>query len=194
MLKYVTIYITILISGLCCTSICAQVKFENESRMRRKDVPSRALQFVDSLKMENEVKWYLEKGIDKNSIEAKFKRKKKKCSIEFDTLGNIEDVELEITVGKLSTQIKDSLCFQLQNNCLKSKIVKIQIQFSGSRSALMEKLKTTETSPLLTIKYEIVVRCDSKKNVELFEFLISDVGELLSKTKIILKNSSHLEY
>ena len=194
MLKYLNTSITFLITLLCSSNLVAQEKFEKESRIKRQDVPSNAVQFIDSLVLKNRVKWFLEEGLERKSIEAKFKNKKKRYSIEFDTLGNVEDVEIEINWKELRTQLKDSIYFRLKKDCLKHKIVKVQIQFSGNQPDLLSKLKTTETIPNLITKYEVIVKCSSKNSVDLFEYLFSDAGQPLSISKIIFKNSSHLEY
>lgn len=191
MLKY---FIAILAVGLFSTNLYTQVKFEKESRIKRHEVPSKALAFIDSLSISNKVKWYLEEGLERSSIEAKFKKDKKKHSVEFDALGNIEDVEIEMDWKELQADIKDTICAQLQTDCLKHKIAKVQIQFSGTYTALLNKLKETETNPELTTKYEIVVRCRSKNSVDLLEYLFSDAGRKLSVSKIIFKTSSNLEY
>jgi hypothetical protein len=191
MLKY---FIAILAVGLFSTNLFTQVKFEKESRIKRHEVPSKALAFIDSLSISNKVKWYLEEGLERSSIEAKFKKDRKKHSVEFDALGNIEDIEIEMDWKELQADLKDTICAQLQTDCLKHKIAKVQIQFSGTYAALLHKLKEAETNPELTTKYEIVVRCRSKNSVDLVEYLFSDAGQQLSVSKIIFKNSSNLEY
>jgi len=49
----------------------AQEKFEWKSRFKKNDVPIQSLNFIDSLSWSNKVKWYLEEGIERKSIEAK---------------------------------------------------------------------------------------------------------------------------
>jgi len=96
MTKYFIATLIILIFESYSNKLFAQEKFEMESRLKQNDVPSNALNFIDSLSLKNKVKWYLEEGIERKSIEAKFKRSGKKHSVEFDILGNIEDVEIEV--------------------------------------------------------------------------------------------------
>lgn len=180
--------------SFCCSDLSAQEKYEKESRIPQEEVPSKAVRFIDSLNEKNKLRWYFEEGLNRSSIEAKFIRHKKNYSVEFDTLGNVEDVEIEIGLNELDTQLKEAINSQLKVNCLKSKIEKVQIQFSGSEQELISKLKHEQSSPNLVINYEIVVRCTSKKAIELLEYLFNNKGELLSTSKIIFKNSSHLEY
>ena len=194
MINTIKFCFTLGLIGFFSTELCAQEKFEKESRMKEQDVPSKAVQFIDALNIENKVKWYLEEGLEHNSIEAKFKRHKKKYSIEFDTLGTIEDVEIEIKEKAFSPKLNEAIQSQLQKNCVKHKVVKIQIQYSGSHSALLKQLNSKEITSGITINYELIVQCKSTDGVDLFEYVFSDTGELISMARIIFKNSSHLEY
>jgi hypothetical protein len=195
MYKTKLIFIIILLININYSNkLCGQEKFEKESRIKKKDAPIKAVQFIDSLYLKNKVKWYKEEGLNKKSIEAKFRHNKIKYSIEFDTLGNIEDVEKEINWKDLNENLKDSITIKLKNNCIKHKIIKVQIQYLGNNYDLFSKVKTDKNSTNLLTNYEIIVRCKSEKKVELFEYLFNETGKLLSISKIIFKNSSHLEY
>lgn len=175
-------------------NLFAQDKFEKESRIKRSDVPSKALLFVDSLNYNARIKWYKEEALTSVSIEAKFKYHTTKYSIEFDTLGNIEDVEIEAHKEDIDTAIINSITNQLKRDCSKHKIVKIQRQFTGTGNDLFSLLHNGINSEKIKVKYEIVVRCSVQKEVNLFEYLFDEKGLLVSKSKIIFKNSSHLEY
>lgn len=175
-------------------NLFAQDKFEKESRIKRSDVPSKALLFVDSLNYNARIKWYKEEALTSVSIEAKFKHNRTKYSIEFDTLGNIEDVEIEVHWEDIDTHIANSITNQLKQDCSKHKIVKIQRQFTGTENDLFSMLRNGILSEKIKIKYELIVRCTIQKEVNLFEYLFNDKGVLMSKLKIIFKNSSHLEY
>lgn len=194
MFRKIIIVMIFLMFGLCSNYLFGQQKYEKESRINPKDVPSKAMNFIDSINLKNRVKWYLEEGLETKSIEAKFKYNSKKYSIEFDTLGNIEDAEFEIKWDEMQTPFKDSISSRLKKDCLKQKIVKVQIQYSGTSSEILSKLRENKISGNLTIKYEIVVRCKSKDTVVLFEYLFNKKAQELSRSEIIFKNSSHLEY
>lgn len=192
--KYKFIWIVLLLSVQFSNNLYAQEKFEKESRIRQKDVPPKAQRFIDSLDLKNKIKWYREEGMNRKSIEAKFKHNKAKHSVEFDTIGNIEDIEVEIIWEDLNLQLKDSISLHLKKRCSKHKIVKTQIQYLGSESDLFLTLKANETNQFVTINYELIVKCKQSKKVELFECLFNDAGTPLSVSKITFKNSSHLEY
>jgi hypothetical protein len=173
-------------------NLFAQDKFEKESRIKSKEVPSKAFYFIDSLKIK--VKWYKEEGLNTKNFEAKFKHKKIKYSVEFDSLGNIEDVEIGLDWQKIKSDLRDSIQVQLQKDCSRHRISKVQRQFTGSEKDLFALLITGNNLDALTIKYEIIIRCKQQNKVNLFEYLFNDKGILISKSKIIFKNSSHLEY
>jgi hypothetical protein len=175
-------------------NLFAQDKFEKESRIKPKDVPSKALSFIDSLKMDTKVKWYLEEGLNKKSIEAKYKQNKVSYSIEFDSLGKIEDIEIEVNWGDLESGLRESISSQLQQNCSSHRIEKVQRQFTGSENDLFTLLNTRIIFEHLNINYEIIVRCKQLNEVDLFEYLFNNNGKLISTSKIVLKNSSQLEY
>ena len=175
-------------------NLIAQDKFEKESRIKPKDVPSKSLSFIDSLKLNTKVKWYQEDGLSKKSIEAKFKQNKIRYSVEFDSLGIIEDIEIGVNWGELDSSLIESISSQLKQNCSGYRIVKVQRQFTGSENDLSVLLKTGNIFDMLKIKYEIIVRCRKENKVNLFECLFTDKGKLISTSKIVFKNSSHLEY
>lgn len=187
-------FLIFLIMCSVANNLFAQDKFEKESRIKRSDVPSKALFFMDSINYNAKIKWYKEEALNSESIEAKFKHNKAKYSIEFDTLGNIEDVEIEVNWEDIETAIANSITNQLKQDCSKHKIVKIQRQFTGTENDLFSMLRKGIQSERIKNKYEIVVRCSEQKEINLFEYLFNEKGLLVSKSKIIFKNSSHLEY
>jgi hypothetical protein len=172
----------------------AQEKFEKESRIRKKDIPTKALQFVEALPLAKKVKWYREEGLTNTSIEAKFRYEKKRYSVEFDTTGNVQDVELNISKAGLPSGVLKTFCVYLKANCSKHNINKVQIQYTGEASDLLSVIKGDDGNLKFNIYYEVVVVCTYEKKTDLFEYLINEEGEVLSSSKIIFKNSTHLEY
>ena len=149
---------------------------------------------MDSLNFNTKIKWYKEEGLTRNTIEAKFKHNEANCSIEFDTLGNIEDIETEVNWSDMELMISKPMTRQFIADCSKYRIVKVQKQYSGSENDLFSLLKTGIESEQLKVRYEIIVKCIEQRKASLFEYLFNENGLFLSKSKIIFKNSSHLEY
>ncbi len=175
-------------------SLFAQVKFEKESRIKPRDVPAGALAFIDSLNIERKLKWFLEEGESSKSIEAKFKFNKSNYSVEFDTLGGLQDVEVEVDWKEIDQSVKEVILTQLQLDCAKFKINKIQKQYTGSEKLSYSIFNNQLINAELELKYEVVVRCNQSSGVELYEYLFDELGKKLSSAKIIFRNSSHLEY
>jgi hypothetical protein len=174
--------------------LLGQDKFEKESRIQPREVPQEALSFFDSLQSGTKIKWYLEEGLDKKSIEAKFKLNKVRYSVEFDIAGEIEDVEVEMKWKDVNSPLRDAISLRLKKDCLDHKVMKVQKQFTGGKQGLLLLLIKGSTAADLTLHYEIVVRCKQPNSVDLFEYLFTEQGDVLSTSKIIFKNSSHLEY
>lgn len=193
-LKIINRSILLFFFSLSCLNVLAQEKLEKESRLCAKHVNTDALNFIDSLELNTKVKWYKEEGIDKESIEAKFKLKSIRYSIEFDTLGKVEDIEVDIKWEDLDLSVKNKIEAYFQEDCLKFELSKIQIQYSGNPSALIYTFRNNKSTEEVIVKYEVVVKCKSKKGIHLFEYLFDDTGKLISKYRIRFNNSSHLEY
>ncbi len=192
--RFLRISFSFFFAAFCCSFVAAQEKYEKESRIKQQDVPAAALRFVESLQPGAKVKWYMEEGLERKSIEAKYKKQKQQFSIEFDTSGNVEDVEIEVRFAALSTALQTKINSYLQQACASYKIMKVQTQYSGSAAVLFEKLTTTQQPSGLVRRYELVVKCKTGNKVELMEYLFSDEGVMLSQSTVIFKNSSHLEY
>jgi hypothetical protein len=172
----------------------AQQKFERESRLDVDKVPALALAFIDSLTLDSKVYWYLEEGLESKSIEAKFEYQEKKVSAEFDTLGVLEDVEVEIRWETLPVAFKDSLEEVFNAECSDFDVRKIQIQYSGTPSAVLKRLQQSPEEEACTTRYEVVMKCRTSDEVALYEYLFDDKGGRLSRSKIVFNNSSNLEY
>lgn len=186
-------FLILLVFTFSSTSFC-QEKMESESRISCNEVPSNAIAFVDSLEQKNKVRWYLEEGIDNTTIEAKFKKNKEKYSVEFDTTGTLQDVEVEINWASLPKLVKDSIQLKLTKVYKKHKINKVQVQYSGNNTSLIKKLNSSIEHKDIVVKYEIIVRGRTEEGLALYEYLFNDKGEFVSFSKIIFKNSSNLEY
>lgn len=187
-------FVTLLFMELGCHLALAQQKFERETRLSEKEVPTSALQFVEALNANCKVKWYKEESLTNNSLEAKFKRGKQKYSVEFDTTGQLEDVEIEIKWQEIPKQVGDSVQKEIEFLCVRSKLSKIQVQYVGNQEDIVVFLNTKSLTEKIIAKYEIVLKCSSNEKIALLECLFSAEGKLEKTSEIIFKNSSNLEY
>ncbi len=171
-----------------------QDKYEHESRLKIENVSEKAIRFVEKLSLEGKIKWYLEKGINTSSIEAKSKFERRNISVEFDTLGTVEDIEIEIPWKHVADDVRQRMAKHLEAVFTKYDVRKVQIQFLGDEKTLIsiskDKFKVTDTSH----NYEIILKGVTDDSVELYEFLFSGDGDFMQKAKIIFRNIDNLQF
>lgn len=173
----------------------AQLKYEREYRLDESQVPKQALDFIDSLKFFSKVKWYKEENLNKNSVEAKFKYESQKYSVEFDTSGVIEDIELQIQWDEIPSNTQNTISAYFKSNYDKHKVWKIQRQYVGSADSLLQiRSKKTRNLENIVIRYEIVAKVKKEKKHQKLELLFDKDGGLIQKSVIIFKNTDNLEY
>lgn len=174
-------------------SFCSysQSKLEIEERIDKRKAPLSAQIFIDSLYFSSKIKWFVEQDYDRKTFEAKTKSEGKRYSIEFDSLGQIEDIEEEIKWDQIPLFTQDAICEKLNTDFEKFKIKKIQIQYIGKEKDLLNFRTNTEN---LIIKYEIVVKGQKESKTTFYEYLFLEKGELESQTQFEFRNTDHLEY
>lgn len=172
----------------------AQTKYEREYRIEPEEVPQKALQFLHSAGIDFSEKWYFEENLEGNSIEAKFKYNRKRYSIEFDTPGNLLDIEIETPFKDLPEALQASIKNSLQNTYSKFTIRKMQVQYSGTIDSFAGFLAESNQGKQYTIHYEFIVKGRKNRQWNLYEITFSNTGELLSTDKIVLRNTDHLEF
>jgi hypothetical protein len=183
-----SIFLLLLITSV----IRGQSKYEKEYRLNEKEVPLKALSFIQKVENKKRLKWYREEGSDGESIEAKFKIAKTKYSIEFDTIGKIEDIEESIELSALEVTLNSKINKQLEKTFKKYKVVKTQKQLKGEEQELIFYFQK-EGKEFIS-GYELVVKGSTEKDVNLYELFFNEKGILTSQRKIIIKSSVHLEY
>jgi hypothetical protein len=173
----------------------SQSKYEKEFRIKESDVPSRALSFVDSITFDSKVKWYKEIGLDHITFEAKAISNKERHSIEFSENGIFQDVEIEVDVSKIPSDIYTKITGFLTLSHKKHKIEKVQIQYTGERdSALMFLRENRNNSKGITISYEVIISTKMDGNFVMMEYLFSAKGEYLQSKQIISKRKDTIDY
>jgi hypothetical protein len=172
----------------------AQLKYESEYRMKSKMIPHSAKQFIKSIGPDSKVKWYKEIGLKDVSFEAKFKHKKKKFSIEFDTLGILQDVEFVINKSEIAPVLYNKIERQLDSLYHKWKFQKIQTHYTGANSDLITSINKNKPSETIKVSYEIVLKGTALGNTQLYEITFNDQGEIQDIKQIVLDKADHLEY
>ncbi|WP_296701328.1 hypothetical protein [Algoriphagus sp.] len=194
MIKIVLRLISLLLFfGMINLSAFAQDKIERELRIKETEVPKEAKDWLnDAFETIKKPKWYQELFESGYSYEAKFKLKGKFYSVEFDSLGNIQDVEIEISVEELPNEVQTGLNKLLSADYKNSDIKRIQIQYSGEPDDLEDFFDENSLEGILT-RYEIeFIGLDEAGDSKLWEGLFSDKGELIRKRKIVLTPSENL--
>ncbi|RAI92204.1 hypothetical protein [Algoriphagus yeomjeoni] len=174
-------------------SLFAQDKIERELRVEEKVVPKVARDWLyDAFETTKRPKWYQEIFESGYSYEAKFKLKGEFYSVEFDSLGLIQDVEIEIDFNELPTEVQTGLEGHLSADYKSSDIKRIQIQYSGKPDDLEDFFDENSLEGIL-IRFEIeFIGPDETGGLELFEGLFSETGELIMKRKIVLVPTENL--
>lgn len=172
----------------------SQVKFERESRLRVSEVPSSAVAFIEKAAISTKIKWYFEENEAGNSVEAKFRHQASDYSVEFDTSGLIQDIEIKIDLSELSALQQQAINTALGALFTKYRIRKIQRQYRGSTEDLLRVMQLVGVVSNNQIRYELVVKGRDSNGVNLYEITFDEEGQLLQKRLIIFRNAEHLEY
>lgn len=171
-----------------------QIKYEKEHRITKKTIPPIASRFIDSAFLNTKQKWYMEESLSGKSIEAKITYKGSLYSIEFDTLGYIQDVEKTISLYDLSQNLRSRIIIKLDSIFSKLKIDKVQLQWLGSNQVLYELVEQGSSKLPYTLNYEIVLTGRKGKSMKLYEILFDLDGNILRIAEIAQKNSDNLDY
>ncbi len=172
----------------------AQLKYEREYRIKSEMIPQSAKEFVDSIGPDSKIKWYKEISLTDVSIEAKFKYNKKRFSVEFDTLGIIQDIEFVIEEREIEPIVYNKMERKLDSLYQKWKFQKIQEHYGGSYSDIITSIHKNESRKLVNIYYEIVLKGKKLGNTEQYEITFNEQGEIQNTRQIIQDKADHLEY
>lgn len=193
MRKSINLFLTFTLV-VCAHQAFAQQKFEKEYRLKTAEVPLLARQFVDSLDFDRRVKWYMEISQDGKSVEAKSKRNGQRHSIEFDSTGILQDVEIEVRFGTIPEKLRETITQNLDVELDRFRITKTQEQLTGARKDLLTYLKGGSDETGLTTRYEAIVRGTKDGERNEFEYTFSLSGEIEKSSKVVFRNTDNLVY
>lgn len=190
-IKYTIGSILFIILGL---NLLAQDKIEGELGIKREEVPEQALEWFDKAFPETrKVSWYFEESSGKGSYEAKFKWGGNTYSVEFDTRGIMEDIEIDISWKKIPAETRKNLKVFFESNYTRHKIIKVQRQHSAPPEILLDFILNGNLDEV-TIKYEIEYQGKTETENELWEGLFNAEGDAERVRKIILAPTNNLEF
>lgn len=171
-----------------------QGKSEVEQRINVDEVPARAVEWMkDAYEGARKIKWYYEETSGLKSYEAKLKWKDYLHSVEFDTSGNIQDIEITIDWKELPCQVQQNIMHSLDSTFNKYSIQKIQRQWTGKSDDLEDAIDENETEEIDTY-YEIEYYGKNDAHDELWEGLFNANGTLLHQRIIKLKPNDNLNF
>ena len=183
-----------LFCGLVAGVSWGQQKFEKETRIKSSQVPSSAQQFIAALPFPRKIKWYKEENLTHSSFEAKTSYNQHKYSIEFDTEGELQDVEIKIKWAEVPELTQTAIQQYLAATFERFKYSKIQEQLSGERAAIMDYLLGKEKKETITTQYEIVLKGKKAGQTSWFEYTFDAQGRFKDQKTIIFRNTDNLEY
>ncbi|NEN22349.1 hypothetical protein G3O08_02390 [Cryomorpha ignava] len=193
-MKIITLILSIGFLLLLSNALKAQYKYEREYRIKSEMIPQSAQAFIDSIGPDSRIKWYKEISLDAVSIEAKFKHNKKKFSVEFDTLGILQDVEFIIESSEIPPVVFNKIEQKLDSLYEKWKFQKIQIHYSGSHSDILTSIHKNEPGNAVKVYFEIVLKGKNPGNTQEYEITFNAQGEMQHIQMIIQDEADHLEY
>lgn len=169
----------------------SQEKFEKESRIKAAEVPEKAKDWLnDSFDKVKRTKWHLEYSQNGRSYEAKFNYLGYFHSVEFDSLGNVQDVEIEIKKEEVDSEVWNEIRAYFDSNFEQVKVEKIQRQFAGDPDDLEDFFEEGKNTGV-TIRYEIVFE-GKKGQWELWEGLFDQSGSFLTLFKVQIRLNDNL--
>ncbi|MCF8333370.1 MAG: hypothetical protein K9I47_04410 [Bacteroidales bacterium] len=174
--------------------VYTQVKYEKESQIKVEDVPAKALSFIKDCHIDAPLRWYREGNVNDASVEAKGRIRGSKYSIEFDTLGNIQDVEFIMDFDEMLQAIRGKVKYHLDSLFKRYKIIKVQKQYTAESQTLQQLIRSGQSNQPFTTRYEIVMAGKKEKMMKKFEMLINSNGEIIKQTRIIPKDMDNLIY
>lgn len=187
-------WVSLLIFWFALPFAQSQNKFEKEERISFSEVPAKAKSFFAQLKLDNKAKWYREFSEDGVSYETKTKLHKTLYSIEFDSAGNLKDVEYIVDFNHLDKNIKNTLETQLDSLFRKYRIIKTQRQYTGEPEVMAQLVNARKSNEPYTIKYEIVLSGKKQSYRKKYELTADDKGTIISIGRVIPPEMNNLIY
>lgn len=181
----------------CISLSFSQSKNEKEERVPASEFPANARNYFNPISQDvNYLKYYRETDGNKKSFEVKFKYKKEHYSVEFDTLGQLEDIEIVIKKRHIPKNIYNTISDYFNTNYKRFTIVKIQKQYVNTTNKtdrqfiqhILEKPYNKHTH------FEIIADVKTKEQHELLELTFDRDGVFKTSRKVTSSSYEHALY
>ncbi|MEM6514985.1 MAG: hypothetical protein AAF688_02290 [Bacteroidota bacterium] len=185
------------ICALASSLASAQSKDEKEERVSRADFPVEAKKLCRNIPEDaKRIRFYKETDGDKISYETKYKYNKHWYSVEFDSLGTLEDIEIKIKTNEIPKKSQSRIIAYFEENSEKFDIIKIQEQYLYDRKTanLDFLLNVISKRKTLNPNYEIIVALKVGKIWELKELTFTHSGTYLSQRTIKPNSYEYIMY
>ncbi len=128
--------------------------------------------------------WVKEINFERRSYEAKILWNKLPASIEFDSTGAFEDVEITIAKNKVPAAVRKNIGQIIKHHFVKFNYAKFQLQFTGTQHELIKRMAQNDEQAQVTVKYEIELYGKIKTAWRMYEYLFDRNGLLEQKREI----------
>lgn len=182
---------------LFMTAGFAQNKYEREFRIRKSQFPEKAYDFLEEeLQNSRRIRFYKEIDSSKVSYEVKFKKERLFYSIEFDSSGELEDVEILIKEGDIPNTSYEAMNTYLKGYFSKYRIRKIQQQYTLTAFGTVRNTLKNAFQNLIDpkINYELIVGGSTNGGFQDYEILFDANGNFISMRKSLPANYDHVLY
>lgn len=189
-----TMKFNLLFLMLFATLSFAQSKNEKEERIPVSRFPERALNYLKyTEKSLKRLKYFKEIDGHRKSYEAKFKYNKLLYSIEFDTLGKLEDIEIIIKQKHIPENALQHINNYFKTNFDNFNFIKIQEQYvNKSTKTDAEFINYILENPIgKHTHFEIIAEIISNKNRFFKEFTFKFTGEFETSRSISSASYEH---
>ncbi len=165
----------------------SQSKKEKEKRIDASDFPQTARHYFNDISQKvKHLRFYKETDGDKHSFEVKFKINKLHYSVEFDTLGKLEDIELIIKEKHIPKALLKTIRDYFKLNFDKIEFIKIQKQYVNNtqlndKQFLFSIINHPEQA---TNAFEIIAEIKKNGNRQIKEFTFKNNGEF-EKSRVV---------
>ncbi|HET8735228.1 MAG TPA: hypothetical protein VFM69_01385 [Pricia sp.] len=186
------------LSLLCCSFHGgAQVKNEREYRIDSVEFPNKAIRLMtDYLDTARRIRYFKEYDGARIHYEIKLILNRKKYSVEFDSIGNLMDVETYIENGDIPSEARQNIETYLKSEYTRYRIVKVQRQYPKSSYRQDDTLLENAFKGVIdsTINYEMVIAGRKKKGFEDYEISFDGTGQIVSNRNFISIGYDHILY
>ena len=175
----------------------SQSKNEKEERIEQSEFPEVAQTYFNSISHGvNYLKFYRETDGNRKSFEAKFKINKLYYSVEFDTLGKLEDIEIVIKEKYIPHNALTSIMSYFDTNFKKARLIKIQKQYVNyTDKPDKEFIQHIVDNPNdKHTHFEIIAEIKTKEDHELREFTFNRNGTFEKYRKVTSASYDHALY